>query len=175
MKRTLSLEWRREDHAGRGAAVGEQLFDEVFELGHGGEDDFEHEGVVAGEVVALLHGVEGGKEFQEWLVACAFAGEAYEGGDGETEGLQVDVSMIALDDLKAFQAAQTLGGGGGGEADAPAKLGYSETRVVGEFAENLAVDLINSGVKKHWALPGAFGREVQAGGLMGFCRGLWFG
>ena len=120
MKRTLSLEWRREDQAGGGAAVGEQFFDQVFEFGHGGEDDFEHEGVVAGEVVAFLHGGECGKEFEERLVARAFAGEANEGSDGETEGRQIDVGVIALDDFKAFETAQALGGGGGGEADAAA-------------------------------------------------------
>jgi len=38
-KKALSLKWCREDHAGGGAAVGQEFFDEVFELGHGGEDN----------------------------------------------------------------------------------------------------------------------------------------
>ncbi len=67
-KRLLTLQRRRHDHAGGGAAVREQLFDEVLEVGHGGEDDLEEEGVVAGEVVALLHGVERGEELEEGFV-----------------------------------------------------------------------------------------------------------
>ena len=119
-ERTFSLEWRREDHASGGTAVGQELLDEVFEFRHRGEDELEEEGVVAGEMVAFLHGVQGGKELEERFVARAFAGEANEGSDGETEGRQIDVGVIALDDFKAFETAQALGGGGGGEADAAA-------------------------------------------------------
>ena len=64
-------------------------------------------------MVALLHGVECGKKFEEWFVACAFAGEAHEGGDGEAEGLQVDFRVVAANELEAFESAQALGGGGG--------------------------------------------------------------
>ena len=104
-KNLLSLKWRRENHAGGGTAVGEKFFDEVFELCDGGEDDFEQEGVVAGEVVALLHGAERGKELEEGLVAGAFAGEPDEGGGGEAEGVEIDVGAIAANDLEAFEAA----------------------------------------------------------------------
>ena len=117
-KQLHSLKWRRHDHAGGGAAVGQELFDEVFEFGHGGEDDLEHEGIVAGEVMALLHGDEGGEELEEGFVARSLAGEPDEGCDGEAEGLEVDVGAIAANDFEAFEAAQTLGGGGGREADA---------------------------------------------------------
>jgi len=67
-----------------------------------------------------LDSVEGRKEFEEGLVARAFAGEAHEGGDGEAEGLEVDVGAVATDELEAFEAAKALGGGGGGEVDAAA-------------------------------------------------------
>ena len=110
-ERTFSLEWRREDHASGGTAVGQELLDEVFEFRHRGEDELEEEGVVAGEMVAFLHGVQGGKELEERFVARAFAGEAHEGRDGEAEGLHVDVGTIAADELEAFEAAEALGGG----------------------------------------------------------------
>ncbi len=112
-KSRFSLKWRRKNHAGGGAAVGEKFFDEVLEVGHGGEDDLEEEGVVAGEVVALLDGFEGGKEFEEGFVAGAFAGEADEGSDGEAEGVEVDVGAIAANDFKGFETAEALRGGGG--------------------------------------------------------------
>lgn len=115
-----SLKWRRHDHAGGGAAVGQQFLDEIFEFGHGGEDDFEHEGVVAGEVMAFLDGDEGGEELEEGFVAGALASEADEGGDGEAEGVEIDVGAIAANDLEAFEAAKALCGGGGGEANAAA-------------------------------------------------------
>ena len=108
-KRTLSLEWRREDHAGGGAAVGQKLFDEVFKFGHRCEDDLQQEGIVASEMVAFLHRVECRKEFEERFVTRALAGKTHEGCDGEAKGLEIDVGAIAADELKAFEAAKALG------------------------------------------------------------------
>lgn len=156
MKKLLSLKWRREDHAGGWAAVGEKFFDEVFEFGHGGQDDLEQEGVVAGEMVTLLHCVEGGEELEEGLVTGALAGEADEGRDGEAEGLEIDVGSIAAYELEALKAAETFGCGGGGEAYSTAELGDGETCVGGELAQYLAVDGVDSSVQKHVALLVSF-------------------
>jgi len=105
-------------------------------------------------VVALLHGVECGKELEERFVACAFASEPHESCDGEAEGLQVNFRVVAADELETLEAAQALGGGGGGEADASAELGYAEASVGGQLSKNLAVDLVDSSVEKHVALLG---------------------
>ena len=51
-----------EDHAGGGHSVGEKSFDEGLELVGGGEPDFDEEGLSSGDVVALLHGVDGGQK-----------------------------------------------------------------------------------------------------------------
>jgi len=104
--------------------------------------------------MTLLDGVERGKEFEERFVARAFAGEPYEGCDGEAEGLQVDLRVVAANELEAFETAQALGGGGGGEADAPAEFRYGEARVGGKLPQDLAVDLVDSVVEKHVALLG---------------------
>jgi hypothetical protein len=143
-KRTLSLEWRREDHAGGGAAVGQKLFDEVFEFGHRCEDDLQQEGVVAGEVMALLYRVKRWKELEERFVARALAGKAHKGCDGEAESLKIDVCAIAADEFKALEAAKALGGCGGREADATAELCHGEARVHREFSKDFAVDLVDS-------------------------------
>ncbi len=96
--------------------------------------------------MALLHGVERGDELEEGFVARAFAGEAHEGCDGEAERLEVHFGAVALDDLEAFEAAEALRGGGGGEADAAAEFGDGEAGIGGEFVEDLAIDLVDSGV-----------------------------
>ena len=136
----LSLEWRREDHAGGGAAIGQKFFDEVLELGHGREDDLEHEGVVAGEVVAFLHGVESGEEFEEGFVSGSFAGEADEGGNGVAERGKVDVGAVAANDLEAFEAAEAFGGSGGRETDSTAEFGDGEASVGIELLQELFID-----------------------------------
>jgi len=148
-KRAFSLEWRREDHAGGGTAIGQKLLDEVFKFCHGGEDQFEQEGVVAGEVVALLHGVERRKELEEGFVARAFAGEAHEGRDRKAEGLHVDVGAVTADELETLEAPEALGGGRGGKSDAPSELRYGEARVGREFPQNFAVNLVDAIVEKH--------------------------
>jgi hypothetical protein len=96
-------------------------------------------------VVALLHGVEGLDELEEGFVAGAFAGKADEGGDGEAEGLEVDVGAVAADDFEGLEAAEALGGGGWREADAAAELGDGEAGVGGELAEELTVEGVEYG------------------------------
>jgi hypothetical protein len=143
-KRALSLEWRREDHAGGGAAIGQKLFDEILKFGHRCEDDLQQEGVVACEVVAFLYCIECRKEFEEWFVACALAGEAHEGCNGKAEGMEVDVRAITTDEFKAFEAAKALSCGRGRETDSSTELSYGKACVVGELSQNLAVDLVDS-------------------------------
>jgi hypothetical protein len=58
----LPVDGSGEDHAGGGHSIGEKAFDERLELIGGGEPDFDEEGFSAGDVMALLYGVDGGEK-----------------------------------------------------------------------------------------------------------------
>ncbi len=115
-----TFEWCGEHNAGGWHAVRQQLFDERFQLFGRFDDDAKQEGIAAGEVVALLHDLERGYEFEKRSVPLAVAGEADEGGDGEAEGIVIEFGSIALDYAETLQLFDPLGGGGSREPDAAA-------------------------------------------------------
>lgn len=59
----LSVDRCGENHAGGGHAVWKEALDEWLQLIDGGETNFDEERFSAGDVMALLYGVDGGEEF----------------------------------------------------------------------------------------------------------------
>lgn len=149
MKNLLSFERRRKDEAAGRGTVGQKLLDEIFKLCYGGKDDFEQEGVIAGQVVTLLHGIECGKEFKEGFVARALAGETDKGSDGEAECLEIDVGSIAANELEAFETVKALGSGRGGEVNPSSQFGYGEPRISGELMQYLLVGRVYFRIQQH--------------------------
>jgi hypothetical protein len=149
MKKLLSLKRRRKNQAAGRAPVGQKILDELFELCHGSKDDFEQEGVIAGEVVTLLHGIERGKKFKERFVARTLAAETDKGGDGEAEGLEIEVGSIAANEVEAFETAKTLGGSRGGEVNPSCEFGYGEPCVSGELMQYFSVSWVDFSTQQH--------------------------
>lgn len=136
----LAVDGSGENHAGGGHSVGEQTLDEGLELIDGGEANFDEEGLSAGDVMTLLYGVDGGEELEEWAVVDVVAGEPDEGHDGVAEGLFVEQGAVPEDDFGALELVDSLGYGGGGEADLAAKLRVGCSGVFGEHADDVVVD-----------------------------------
>jgi len=127
-----------EDEAGDGVAVGEECFDEGFEVGEVGGGDFEKEVVAAGDVVALADFFEGLHVFEEAVVVLAGAAHADEGENFEAEGFEVDVDGAGAEDAGLFHLLEAFAGGGGGEADAAGEFGEAEAGVGLELVEELS-------------------------------------
>lgn len=108
----LAVDGGGEDHTGCRHAVGQQPLDEGFELVHGLKRDFDEECFSAGDVVALLYGVDGREEFEKWPVVSVVAGEPNERHDGVAERFFVELRAIADDHLFAFEAMDSLCYGG---------------------------------------------------------------
>ena len=129
---------RGEDEAGDGIAVGEECFNESFEVGEVGGGDFEEEIVAAGEVVALADFFEGLDVVEEAVVVLAGAAHADVGEDFEAEGFAIDVDGAGAEDAGFFHLLEAFAGGGGGEADAAGEFGEAEAGVGLELAEELS-------------------------------------
>ena len=140
-----ALDGGGEDQAGDDGAVGEQGFNEGFEVGHGSGGDLEQEVVAAGEVVALADFFEGVHVVEEAMVLRAVAAHADEGEDFETESFAIDFDRVAAEDADLFHLAHALGSGGGGEADAAAEFGDAEAGVGLELGEELSAVGVHEG------------------------------
>jgi hypothetical protein len=127
-----------EDEAGHGIAVGQEGFDEGFEVGEVGGGDLEEKVVAAGEVVALAYFFEGLHVVEEAVVVLAGATHADEGEDFEAEGFAVDVDGVSAEDADFLHLTETLTGGGGREADAAGEFGEAEASVGLELMEELS-------------------------------------
>jgi len=112
----LPIDGRGENHAGGRHSVREQTLDEGLELIDGGESNLDEEGFSAGDVMALLHGVDGGEKLEEGAVVGVIASETDEGHDGIAEGGFVQQSAISEDDFSVLELVDSLGYGGGGQA-----------------------------------------------------------
>jgi hypothetical protein len=127
-----------EDEAGDGVAVGEECFNEGFEVGEVVGGDFEEEVVAAGEVVALADFFEGLHVVEEAVVVLAGAAHADEGEDFEAEGFAIDVDGATAKDAGVLHLTEAFSGGGGREADAAGEFGEAETGVGLELVEELS-------------------------------------
>jgi hypothetical protein len=127
-----------EYEAGDGVAVGEEGFDEGFEVGEIGGGDFEKEVVAAGEVVALADFFEGLYVIEEAVVILAGATHADEGEDFEAEGFAIDFNRAGAEDSNLFHLLEALAGGCGREADAAGEFGETEAGVGLELGKELS-------------------------------------
>jgi len=118
-----------EDEAGDGVAVGQQSFDQSFEIGEACGCDFEEEVVAPGEVVALADFFEGLHVVEEAVVVLAGATHADEGEDFEAEGFAIDFDSTGAQDAYLFHLLEAFAGGGGREADAAGEFGKAEAGV----------------------------------------------
>jgi hypothetical protein len=130
----------RQDHAGRGHPVGEKAFDERFELVDGGECDLDEKCFAAGDVMALLDGVDGGEKLQKRTVVRVVAREPDEGGDGEAEGFFIEHGAVSEDDLFGFELMDSLDYGGWRKSNFAAEFGIGDSGIRGEDADDFMVD-----------------------------------
>ncbi len=120
---------RGQDEARDRVAVGEERFNEGFEIGEGGGGDLEEEVVAACEVVALADFFEGLHVIEEAVIVLAGAAHADEGEDFEAESFAIDFDSAGAEDADLFHLTKAFAGGGGGEADAAGEFGEAEAGV----------------------------------------------
>jgi hypothetical protein len=136
----LPIDGSRENHAGSGHSVGEKTFDEGLELVDGREPNFDEEGFSACDVMALLHGVDGGEKLQERAVVRVVAGKADEGHDRVAESFFVKQGAVTVDDLVGFELMDSFGHGGWRKTDVTAELCVRDPGILGEHTHYVVVD-----------------------------------
>ena len=118
-----------EDEAGDGIAVGQEGFNQRFEVGEIRGRYLEQEVVAARQVVALADFFEGLYVVEEAMVVLAGAAHADEGEDFEAEGFAIDFDGIAAENADLFHLLEPFAGGGCGEADTTGELSEAEASV----------------------------------------------
>lgn len=129
---------RGEDKTGDRIAVGQKGLNQGLEVGETGCRHFQKKVITAGEVMAFADFFQRLNVFEEAVVILASATHADEREDFEPERFAVNFESITAQDTGFFHLLEPLAGGGGREANAPAKLSETKARIGLQFVQKLS-------------------------------------